>query len=1109
MSRKESAASTLDEILNYHLSKVENYQGEKQNELEVRFGTKGKKRITKIQFENVIRALKAHGFVCYGDRGESMLKIQSEFVDVKSGRTKLSNVRFVITGETTIQNYCKSNSLDKVNEYSLKFESKSYAKDGEAVFYPVDNEDFNMRFSYQTETKLTEKSPIVKEAKRGWDDSKKTFRYLNRITFTDYDLPLNIDLSITKMSQRKRGTDGLYYKIAESGVFQAPEIYEIEIELDNSKLTFNPEFRDPMKIKAIIKRAIKIVLSGLQNTNYPVPISQQEAALGNYAALIGMAKKEHHEYKPKEFCGPASYTLELKNIQPHKIKEEMKIPNIRDDYTVTDKADGLRKLLFVDNDGKIYYITTNMGIEFSGFMVTDKKLFGSLLDGEHVLHNKTGGFINLYAAFDIYYVAGKSVREKAFMPLEADAERTNFRLVLLNNYMTALNNSLRSITQKGNNSAPESLPVRFSVKNFYTGSIFESCRILLEKEKDGLFEYETDGLIFTPARFGVGGNKAGEASKPMKVTWEHSFKWKPPQYNTIDFLVTTKKNKMGQDVVSNVFVDGENMQQNEQLTQFKTLMLRCGYDEKKHGMLDPCNHVYEDKIRDRDFDDEDSYKPVLFHPTNPYDNEAHLCEIDLKKDANYIAQMMCENGDVIENNMIVEFRYDLTKDKRRRWIPLNVRYDKTAEFRAGQRNYGNAYHVANSNWHSIHHPVTADMLSTGANIPEEVSDVYYNRKFDDKHTEAMRDFHNLVVKRRLITDVAKKGDTLIDFAVGKGGDLAKWTAARLSFVFGVDVAQDNLENKIDGACARYINFRRSHRFVPDALFVNGDSGRNIRDGVAINSEKQREITYQVFGSKPKTEKYGKGVEKSYGRGKHGFDMSVCMFALHYFFKDAQTLENFVKNVSECTKTGGHFVGCCFDGKKLFEALKDKSRGEGVTLRKQHKGEDKKIWELIKEYDQEIFEDDESSLGYTVSVYQDSINKYFDEFLVNFDYFERVMENQGFKLLTREEEAEVGFPASTGNFKILFEQTRLRAEQDSYYRRKIGKTLHMNADEKYISFLNRYFIFKKVLDVPIKDVKLAEQEEIVVEVKKKTETEKPKTKGRPRTKKLKKKLVLED
>lgn len=1126
MSRKESAASTLDEVLKYHLSNSENLRGDNSNELEVRFGTKGKKRITKIQFENVIRALKSHGFVCFNERGQEILKIQSEFVDVKTGRTKLSNVRVVLNGDSTIQQYCKENSLDNINDYQMDYESKSYAKNGEAVFYPIDNNDFNLRFSYQTETKLNEKSPIVKEMKRGWDDSKKMFRYLNRITYKndkDFDSPIKVDMSITKMSQRKKDQgDGLYYKVSESGVFQAPEVYEIEIELDNLKLGDYSKYKEPEQVKAVIKKTIMIVLSGLQNTNYPVPYSQQELALQHYSALLGTEKKQQHEYKPKDFCGPASYTLELKNIQPQKTKEVMKLPNIRDDYTVTDKADGLRKLLFVDVDGKMYYITTNMDVEFTGFLVTDKKLYNSLLDGEHILHNKTGGFINMFAAFDIYYVAGKSVREKAFMPLEADEERSNFRLVLLNNYMTALNKSLRCITQKGvnkdNTKSVEALPVRFSVKNFYTGSIFESCRILLEKEKDELFEYETDGLIFTPARFGVGGSKAGEASKPMKVTWEHSFKWKPPEFNTIDFLVTTKKTKTGQDMVNNIFVDGENMGNNEQLTQFKTLMLRCGYDERKHGMLDPCNQVYEDKIRERDFDNEDTYKPVLFYPTDPYDNEAHLCEVVLKKDANNISQMMCENGDVIESNMIVEFRYDISRDRKKRWIPLNVRYDKTAEFRAGQRNYGNAYHVANSNWHSIHHPVTAEMLSTGANIPEEVSDVYYNRKFDEKHTEAMRDFHNLVVKRRLIVDVSNKGNTLIDFAVGKAGDLAKWTAARLSFVFGIDVAQDNLENKIDGACARYINFKREHRFVPDALFVNGDSGRNIRDGVAINSEKQREITFQVFGSKPKAEKYGRGVEKSYGRGKNGFDMSVCMFALHYFFKDAKTLENFVKNVSECTKIGGHFVGCCFDGKKLFELLKDKPKGEGVTLRKHHRGEDKKIWEIIKDYDQEVFEDDETSLGYTVSVYQDSINKYFDEFLVNFDYFERVMENQGFKLLTDDELSELGFPSSSGNFKALFEQTRIKAEQDSYYRRKIGKTLQMNDNEKFISFLNRYFIFKKVLNVPIKDVKLSEVDVAVeLETKMKSDIEEKSVQTQPNvkkttkrtTKKLKKKLVIED
>ena len=73
--------------------------------------------------------------------------------------------------------------------------------------------------------------------------------------------------------------------------------------------------------------------------------------------------------------------------------------------------------------------------------------------------------------------------------------------------------------------------------------------------------------------------------------------------------------------------------------------------------------------------------------------------------------MICENGDVIEDNAIVEFRFDISEEDAYRWKPLRVRYDKTAELKAGQKNYGNAYHVANGNWHSIHHPVTAEMLS--------------------------------------------------------------------------------------------------------------------------------------------------------------------------------------------------------------------------------------------------------------------------------------------------------------------------------------------------------------------------------------------------------------
>lgn len=113
--------------------------------------------------------------------------------------------------------------------------------------------------------------------------------------------------------------------------------------------------------------------------------------------------------------------------------------------------------------------------------------------------------------------------------------------------------------------------------------------------------------------------------------------------------------------------------------------------------------------------------------------------------------MFSEENEVFEDNTIVEFRYDLSREGQWRWVPLRVRYDKTSEFRRGIRNYGNAYHVANSNWYSIHNPISEEMISTGQDIPDEIGgddDVYYNRigANSTNKTKAMRDFHNLFVK---------------------------------------------------------------------------------------------------------------------------------------------------------------------------------------------------------------------------------------------------------------------------------------------------------------------------------------------------------------------------
>ena len=84
---------------------------------------------------------------------------------------------------------------------------------------------------------------------------------------------------------------------------------------------------------------------------------------------------------------------------------------------------------------------------------------------------------------------------------------------------------------------------------------------------------------------GVGGGPDKKVGPLAKATWDYSFKWKPPQFNTIDFLVTTKKSTGGDDVVSNIYQEGTDAGSVQRLTQYKTLVLRCGFDERKHGFL--------------------------------------------------------------------------------------------------------------------------------------------------------------------------------------------------------------------------------------------------------------------------------------------------------------------------------------------------------------------------------------------------------------------------------------------------------------------------------------------------------------------------------------------
>jgi hypothetical protein len=123
-----------------------------------------------------------------------------------------------------------------------------------------------------------------------------------------------------------------------------------------------------------------------------------------------------------------------------------------------------------------------------------------------------------------------------------------------------------------------------------------------------------------------------------------------------------------------------------------------------------------------------------------------------------------------------------------------------------------------------------------------------------------------------------------------------------------------------------------------------------------------------------------------------------------------------------------------------------------------------MFELTKGYAQTGFPDDATSIGYPINVYQETIGKTFREYLVNFDYLVRIMEDYGFVLIQKDAAKSKGLPNGSGLFEELFKQMEMEIKQNPRVRADYRNAYQLTTDEKQISFMNRYFIFQKVRHV---------------------------------------------
>jgi hypothetical protein len=127
-----------------------------------------------------------------------------------------------------------------------------------------------------------------------------------------------------------------------------------------------------------------------------------------------------------------------------------------------------------------------------------------------------------------------------------------------------------------------------------------------------------------------------------------------------------------------------------------------------------------------------------------------------------------------------------------------------------------------------------------------------------------------------------------------------------------------------------------------------------------------------------------------------------------------------------------------------------------------------------------------------------------------------MEDYGFVLASKEEMQRNDLPNNTGLFSDLFSHMQNEVKQNPRKKEDYRSALMMSSEEKRISFMNRYFVFKKVRNVDAKKMAeiILQQNEMVerigeenvaeIEEKIKEQTQV----AAPVVRKLKKKLVLE-
>ena len=185
-----------------------------------------------------------------------------------------------------------------------------------------------------------------------------------------------------------------------------------------------------------------------------------------------------------------------------------------------------------------------------------------------------------------------------------------------------------------------------------------------------------------------------------------------------------------------------------------------------------------------------------------------------------------------------------------------------------------------------------------------------------------------------------------------------------------------------------------------------------------------------------------------------------------------TLNTYTYPQNNC-KTHVYFIGTCYDGMKVFQALQQTSDG----LLEMNDEYGNRVYSIQKRYEIDDFtytpDRKTEMFGQKIDVYMNSIGQTITEYLVNFNMVADIMKEYHFRLATPKlsgkysgifDNTGYSYMPGMGGFESILQHLQNRSTSDSDLQNFYPEALEIFKEENQpliqLSSLNNWFIFEK-------------------------------------------------